>query len=230
MIKMTAIKKLGLAVALSVLPTSAVFAQLFSQANGESTLISPQTQIDYNSLRQLLAAKQWRKANDRTERLMLRAANRQAQGWVSSQDIAKFPCWDLQTIDRLWKESSDGRFGFSVQYPIFLETGNRPGRLVDVDAYEKFGDRVGWREQQEWVSFKENLTYNLDAPVGHLPNPRQEYQINGGRLEYVTLTKRMVECKLVANPTNAAPNPGITNPTNRNAPADPQPRSTDKQK
>ncbi|NJK47428.1 GUN4 domain-containing protein [Candidatus Gracilibacteria bacterium] len=218
---MTTIKKLALVLALSLLPVSGVLdraialraaakpiAQNNSQVINEPDLISPETRINYNSLRQLLETKQWRKANDRTQELMLRATNRKAQGWISTQNLENFPCWDLKTIDNLWKKYSQGRFGFSVQFPIFLETGNKPGRLVDVDAYEQFGDRVGWRKQQEWVDFKENLIYNLDAPIGHLPNPRQEYQISGGRLEYVTLSKRMVSCQLVTNLTN------VTSPNN----------------
>jgi hypothetical protein len=205
-------KKLVLALTLCLLPASGALAQLLSQTNSqpsnEPSLISPETRINYNPLRQLLATGQWRRANDRTEQLMLQAAGREAQGWLAAQNLDNFSCWDLKTIDNLWKEYSQGRFGFSVQFPIFIETGNKPGRLVDVDAYEKFGDRIGWRKQQEWISFKENLTYSLDAPIGHLPSPRQEYQISGGRLEYVTLAKRMVQCKLVNLPAN------VTSPSN----------------
>lgn len=212
MTRMTAMKKLVLALTLCLLPASGALAQLLSQTNSqpsnEPSLISPETRINYNPLRQLLATGQWRRANDRTEQLMLQAAGREAQGWLAAQNLDNFSCWDLKTIDNLWKEYSQGRFGFSVQFPIFIETGNKPGRLVDVDAYEKFGDRIGWRKQQEWISFKENLTYSLDAPIGHLPSPRQEYQISGGRLEYVTLAKRMVQCKLVNLPAN------VTSPSN----------------
>lgn len=217
------VNQLILAFTLFLLPTSDVLAQRLAQTNSRPTndpsLVSPETRIDYNSLRRLLAAGQWRKANDRTGQLMLKASGREAQGWVSTQNIEKFPCWDLKTIDSLWKEYSQGRFGFSVQFPIFIETGNRPGRLVDVDAYESFGDRIGWRNGKEWVVFKENLIYSLNAPIGHLPNPRQEYQINGGRLQYVTLTKRMVACELVRNPANVTPPSDATNSSNETNPS-----------
>jgi hypothetical protein len=222
MTKIKTMKKLALALILCLLPTSAALGQLLTQTNSQptndSSLVSPDTRIDYNSLRQLLAAGKWRRANNRTQQLMLQATNRETQGWISTENIAEFPCWDLNKIDSLWKEYSQGRFGFSVQFPIFIETGNRPGRLVDVDAYEKFGDRIGWRKQQdneqEWIDFKENLTYNLNAPIGHLPNPRQEYQINGGRLEYVTLANRMLTCELVTSPTNVTPSSNETNQLN----------------
>jgi hypothetical protein len=216
-------KKFLLVFSLCLFPVSATFAQINSsnnsQLNTEETLVSPETRVDYHSLQKLLAAGQWRKANDKTERLMLQAANRESQGWLSGPTIANFPCADLNIIDRLWKQYSQGKFGFTSQFPIFIETGNQPGKLVDIDAYEKFGDRIGWRQQQEWIDFKENLTYSLDAPTGHLPNPRQEYQISGGRLAYVTLAQRMVTCKLVTLPKKVTPRSNENNPNSTNQPA-----------
>lgn len=194
--------RLVLALALTLIPVSEALTQLPSQSPPtpapDGSLVSPTTGIDYTPLRALLQNQQWRLANEKTAELMLKAGKRNLQGWVSPQDIEELSCWDLKTIDDLWKQYSDGRFGFSVQFPIFIETGNRPGRLVNVEAYESFGDRIGWRKQGEWIAFKENLTYSLTAPLGHLPNPRQAYQITGGRLQYVTLAQRLVACGLVS--------------------------------
>lgn len=180
------------------------------ESSASSDLISPTTGVNYTTLRNLLSQEEWRKANNETAQLMLQATEREIQGWVSAQDISQLACWDLQTIDNLWKSYSGGRFGFSAQFPIFINSGNRPGRLVAIEAYEEFGDRVGWRQpssstfssqpQNQWITFKENLNYSLNAPVGHLPNPRQEYQITGGRLGYVTLAQRMVECNVASYP------------------------------
>ncbi|HAC65074.1 MAG TPA: hypothetical protein DCF68_16485 [Cyanothece sp. UBA12306] len=162
------------------------------------SFISPETEVDYTPLRNLLSKQQWREANETTLRLMLKAINRDQQGWVSREDIAKLACWDLKTLDNLWKEYSQGKFGFSVQFAIFVEAGNKPGKLVNPEFYDDFGNQIGWREDNQWIIFKENLNYSLDAPVGHLPNPREQYQITGGRLNYTTLTQRMVECNLVS--------------------------------
>ena len=166
--------------------------------NNQSSLLSTETGIDYTPLQESLQRQRWMQANETTTNLMLQAVNRQEQGWIPQQEVKKFACWDLKTIDALWKEYSRGKFGFTVQFPIFVETGNRPGRLVDTEAYDNFGTRIGWRKDGQWVQFKFNLDYSLDAPMGHLPNPRQEYQITGGRLNYTALTQRMVECGLVA--------------------------------
>jgi len=209
MTNILAINKFLLAIAVLLIPINSAFAQLAapSPASTETTtsLVSPDSKINYLPLKNLLAAKKWRESNDETRRLILQAANRDKQGWLTVEDINNIPCWDLKTIDDLWKEASNGRFGFSVQYPIFVDTGNKPGRLMAPDAYDKFGSQVGWRQNNEWVLFKENLNYSLDAPIGHLPNPRDEYQINGGRLEYTNLTKRIADCKIVAAPVQAMP-------------------------
>ncbi|WP_420911675.1 GUN4 domain-containing protein [Rippkaea orientalis] len=163
-----------------------------------SNLISPETGIDYTLLNNLLSRQQWREANNTTFRLMLQSLKREQQGWVSSEDIAQLPCSDLKIIDDLWKQHSQGRFGYTVQFPIFVATGNKPGKLVNPQFYDDFGTNVGWRKDNQWIIFRENLIYSLDAPVGHLPNPRPEYQITGGRLNYTALTERMVKCSLVS--------------------------------
>ncbi|MDJ0511013.1 MAG: GUN4 domain-containing protein [Crocosphaera sp.] len=162
------------------------------------SLLSPETEVDYTPLQEKLQQQRWLDANETTISLMLKAVDRDRQGWIPAQDVANLSCWDLQTIDQLWKEYSNGRFGFSVQFPIFVETGNRPGRLVDTEAYDNFGTRIGWRQDGQWIAFKYGLNFSLDAPVGHLPNPRPEYQITGGRLNYTALSQRLVDCGLVS--------------------------------
>jgi hypothetical protein len=194
---------LPLNIALTTVTTSQVALgqtqETKSSYTNDPNLISPDTKVDYNSLAQLLAQGEWRKANDETGQLLLQSSQRQKVGWIRVDDIKKLSCWDIKTIDSLWKQYSQGRFGFSVQLPIFIETGNKPGRLISDDAYLKFADRIGWRVNGDWVIFIENLDYSLNAPVGHLPNPRPEYEITGGRLQYTAFAQRMVECKIDTN-------------------------------
>ena len=172
----------------------------------EASLISPDTQVNYNTLANFLAQEQWRKANDETRILLLEATGRKDIGWSRAEDIQSLSCWDLETIDQLWQKYSEGKFGFSSQLPIYLETGNRPGKLVSDNAYNVFGDRLGWRTNDDWIIFIENLNYSIDAPKGHFPNPRPEYTITGGRLYYSVLAQRMVDCKLVKDiPQKVAP-------------------------
>jgi hypothetical protein len=173
--------------------------------------VSPQTQLDYAPLQAALANQKFEQANEITRRLLLAAANRNQQGWLTAESIAQVPCWDLKTMDDLWQRYSNNRFGFSVQYAIFQETGNRPGRLMSPENYDKFGDRLGWRKDGQWIIFKKNLDFSATAPVGHLPSPRDEYQINGGRLEYTALMGRIQTCQ--SGQTSApSPNPSPLTP------------------
>ncbi|PSF37177.1 hypothetical protein C7H19_12150 [Aphanothece hegewaldii CCALA 016] len=212
MIRLSILKKLTLTVILCALPLNTVLSQStpsssnLSPSSNDATLISPTTQIDYAPLRILLATQQWRQANEKTIELLLQATGRSKQGWIPPETLKKLSCWDLKTIDSLWREYSNNRFGFSTQFPLFIKTGNRPGRLIDDEAYQKFGDLVGWRKNSDWIVFKEDLNYTLNAPVGHLPTPRQQYQFAGGRLEYTTLAQTMISCGLV---TYSPPKPVI---------------------
>ncbi|BAQ64991.1 serine/threonine kinase [Geminocystis sp. NIES-3709] len=171
--------------------------QAQTPSNSQNTPVSNDVKIDFTNLTQLLTDQNWRRANDETRRIILQATGRTSVGWIPPSDLQNLSCSNLKTIDTLWKENSNGRFGFSVQFPIYVETGNRPGRLVSDDAFNRFGNRVGWRKNEDWIIFIENLNYTDNAPIGHFPNPRPEYSITGGRLLYSTLAQRMVECNLV---------------------------------
>jgi hypothetical protein len=175
------------------------FQKTYAQTSPVTTnpdLISPESKADFNNLAQYLADQNWRKANEETRNLILQGTGRKSIGWIPPSDLKNLPCWDLKTIDRLWLENSNNRFGFSAQFPIYIETGNRPGRLIGDDAYSRFGVRVGWRKDNDWIIFIENLNYTATAPIGHFPNPRPEYSITGGRLLYSVLAERMVQCNI----------------------------------
>ena len=52
----------------------------------------------------------------------------------------------LQILDRLWVESSQGQFGFSIQQQIWLSVGGQPEQ-EDEEVYKAFGRRVGWYQR-----------------------------------------------------------------------------------
>ncbi|MEH2336489.1 GUN4 domain-containing protein [Nostoc sp.] len=120
--------------------------------------------VDYRRLRDLLKAGQWKEADQETLTVMLKASDREHEGWLNSESINNFPCTDLRTIDQLWVKYSDGHFGFSVQKRIWESVGK---------DYKKFGDRVGWRKGiflhlNDWQSYSD-MTFNTDSPQGYLP-------------------------------------------------------------
>jgi uncharacterized caspase-like protein len=123
--------------------------------------------VDYTKLRDLLATGKWQKADEETENKMLEAAGRKEDGWLTSQDIDRFPCEDLRTLDQLWVKYSNGRFGFSVQKRIYESLGGT--WEYDEKISEAFGDWVGWRVNNRWLYYKE-LKFYTHAPGGHLPS------------------------------------------------------------
>ncbi len=114
---------------------------------------------NYTHLRDLLAAGKWKEADEETRGVMVKVAGRESIGWLNEDSIYKFPCTDLRTIDRLWVNYSESRFGFSVQKRIYEEVGR---------DWEKMGDCVGWRVGGKWLNLS-SLTYDINAPTGHLP-------------------------------------------------------------
>jgi hypothetical protein len=75
--------------------------------------------VDYSRLKDLLMQSKWQEANQETWDLMCLALNKNKGSYLSPADINQLPCQDLQTIDHLWRNYSQGRFGFSVQSSIY---------------------------------------------------------------------------------------------------------------
>ncbi|MCF4967557.1 GUN4 domain-containing protein [Nostoc sp. CMAA1605] len=107
--------------------------------------------VDYTKLRDLLAAQKWQEADNETYLVMLQAVGRIDGDFIRREEFLNFPCTDLRTIDRLWVKYSNGNFGFSVQKEIYLSVGGKLEREYSTEAWERFGDRVGWRVEGSWI-------------------------------------------------------------------------------
>ncbi|BAY30556.1 GUN4 domain-containing protein [Nostoc carneum NIES-2107] len=143
--------------------------QLYHQASQpEPDDLSSETGVDYTKLRNLLAAGKWKEADYETYLVMLQAVGHKEIGRIRDEELLNFPCTDLRTINRLWVKYSNGRFGFSVQKEIYLSVGGKLDGKYDEEAFYKFGDRVGWRVESNWISYSE-VTFDTSAAVGHLP-------------------------------------------------------------
>ena len=128
------------------------------QSPAIATLVEPK--IDCARLKDCLKAQNWQEANQETERLLLLAANQERRTWFERDDLENLTCRDLQIIDELWHDSSNGHFGFRVQNEIWQD--------LQVKNYQNFGREVGWYIQQRWLRMN-RLTFDLCAPKGHLP-------------------------------------------------------------
>lgn len=134
--------------------------------SGEPTLISAATGINYQALRDALAAGDFEEADTVTRSLMLQAAGRQSVDNLQPGELSDFSCEDLRIIDRLWVDYSDGKFGFSVQRRIYQSLGGTGESSAEV--WNNFGSRVGWRVNNRWVLY-DDVRFNASAPQGHLP-------------------------------------------------------------
>jgi predicted NACHT family NTPase len=124
----------------------------------------------YQDLENYLQNGQWKEADQETSRLMLQIAGKEADQWLREDDIQNFPCEDLRTLDKLWVDYSNGKFGFSVQKKVWIACGGVPGEY-DYDVYKKFADQVGWRKLGDWLSY-DKITFLLDgSEKAHLPFP-----------------------------------------------------------
>jgi eukaryotic-like serine/threonine-protein kinase len=130
-------------------------------------LISP-SGTDYSNLEKLLVSQDWMAADIETKMLMIKIGNREAEGWLDTEQINDFPCAELKIIDGLWRKYSGDRFGFTMQKKVWENVGGMVGKLDNSSIYLKFCDRVGWRFAGDWVNYDE-LTFDIKAPIGHLP-------------------------------------------------------------
>jgi hypothetical protein len=122
--------------------------------------------VNYTQLRTLLAAKRWQDADIETRSLVLQIAGLPESSDLVEAVLREFPHAPLYAIDRLWREFSSDRFGFSIQHAIWQQVG---GSRADAnyDTWLHFGQSVGWRKGY-WLTHAQ-LTYDLSAPSGHLP-------------------------------------------------------------
>ncbi|RCJ20465.1 hypothetical protein A6S26_26440 [Nostoc sp. ATCC 43529] len=142
------------------------FISFFNQTTSDD--LSSEVGIDYTKLRDYLATRNWKDADNETYLVMIQAVDRKQGDWIRDEEFLNFPCKDLRTIDRLWVKYSNGRFGFSVQKEIYLSVGGKLDGKYYKKTWEKFGDRVGWRINSNWINYNE-VTFNTLVLEGHLP-------------------------------------------------------------
>jgi len=156
--------------------------------------------LTYQTLEDLLKTQKWKEADRETYRLMITAVGREDGQWFDHVDLENFPCEDLRTLDQLWVKYSNGKWGFSVQKRIWQECGSPK----DYNAgWEKFGDRVGWRKNNTWLSDDDlDLTSDLQqSQSGEFPRLDLGGE-QGGRRAFLgviwpgisSLAQRLVDC------------------------------------
>ncbi|MDA0867201.1 MAG: GUN4 domain-containing protein [Cyanobacteria bacterium] len=127
--------------------------------------------LRYQKLEEYLKNQQWREADQETYRLMITAVGKEEGQWFEPQELLNFPCDELLAIDGLWVKYSRGKWGFSVQKQIYVECGGTlDGSYPGNKIWHEFCDRVGWRKDKSYVSYK-HLTFDLSiSPAGEFPS------------------------------------------------------------
>ncbi len=126
----------------------------------------------YGKLQEALIAGDFKEADFQTTSVILETAGKNRET-LTPEDISVFPCNVLRVIDRLWKTYSNDRFGFSIQLALYESVGGNINTLrsQDISILRKFGEKVGWRENDEWVirSSYQNWDFSLSSPFGTFP-------------------------------------------------------------
>lgn len=122
--------------------------------------------VDYTELQQLLAQQKFLEADRLTIEKLCELAGESAmlRKWLYFTEVEHFPIVDLRTIDALWRAHSNNRFGFSIQRKIWLGTGKK---------WNKLWEKIGWRSGYTWTRYPNDFTWDLSAPIGHLPLSNQ---------------------------------------------------------
>ena len=122
--------------------------------------------LDYTPLQQALCDERFQEADRLTQQLLCQLAGAAAveRKWLYFTEVNNFPVADMQTIDRLWREQTQDRFGFSVQRKIWLGSGKN---------WEKLWVELGWKNGKNWTRYPQEFTWDLSAPKGHLPLSNQ---------------------------------------------------------
>ncbi|KAI3740668.1 hypothetical protein L2E82_31138 [Cichorium intybus] len=138
-------------------------------ASTSSTSAAQSTSFDL--LQRLLSANDFREADNETRRLLIALAGDAAQkrGYVFFSEVQFIAESDLKTIDQLWRNHSNNKFGYSVQKRLW-EKSNRD--------FTTFFIKVGWMKkldtevlQYNYRAFPDEFVWELneETPEGHLP-------------------------------------------------------------
>jgi hypothetical protein len=188
-----------------------IVASLYRQLNDyESLKTHLLDELDY-----LMQENRWKDADLKNWQFILVSAKREKQRYLEINDVKNFQCQDLKAVDKLWVNNSKGKFGYSVQKRIYLETGNsldfdwEKGTFTkwSDEGYNSFAEKVGWKKGKEeggdWMRYdelplweeKDLTTYKS---IGALPIMNMVYTWNTIQIRYrwenSLFLQRLVDC------------------------------------
>ena len=119
-------------------------------------------EINFDKLQLNLLEQNFEEADRLTSSILRELAGKVAvkRGYVFYSEVKNMPGKDLETLDRLWKIYSQGKFGFSIQAKLLKSVGKR---------YDLLWPRIGWKKDGIWTRYPSAFSWSLDAPDGHMP-------------------------------------------------------------
>ncbi|TVP67128.1 MAG: NACHT domain-containing protein [Leptolyngbya sp. LCM1.Bin17] len=124
----------------------------------------------HQKLEEFLKNGQWKEADKETYRLMITTVGKEDGQVFEPDELLNFPCEELLAIDGLWVKYSQGKFGFSVQKKIYAEAGNPLDGKYHEKTWRVFCDRVGWRKDGKYLSYKDLKANPSLSPIGEFPH------------------------------------------------------------
>jgi GUN4-like/TIR domain len=163
---------------------------------------SPQTNLkgNYAALQALLKAKDWKGADDETQKIMLQVGNNPETNTPTRLDLIEmkvFNCPDLIYVDQLWREASSQKFGYRVQVRKW-ESGEQDP--------QDFAAQVGWIQNEKLVKQREDLKIDTPLREGQLPWfysgvgwwGKEEDMTQGAKDKLNSMSYRLSECRIDA--------------------------------
>ncbi|MDB9414422.1 trypsin-like peptidase domain-containing protein [Microcystis aeruginosa] len=121
------------------------------QAIRNSQRLSSPLPSPNQTLEQLLAAKKWGQANDKTWEILLSKGDSDKSGDLDSFEVKNLECETLRYLNRKWSEASKKRYGFEVQSRIYSEY-HQQDIVSNIDQYTRFAKRLGWFDNIQNIS------------------------------------------------------------------------------
>lgn len=125
------------------------------QAIRNSQRLSSPLPSPNQTLEQLLAAKKWGQANDKTWEILLKEGDADQSGDLDSFEVKNLECSTLKYLDVKWQQTSGGEYGFKVQrgiYSAYHSEYNRDNPESNIDKYTAFAQKVGWFNNIQEIS------------------------------------------------------------------------------
>ncbi|MEM9162941.1 MAG: GUN4 domain-containing protein [Cyanobacteria bacterium P01_F01_bin.4] len=163
-------------------PMRQVFQDVLASLAFDQLAEETATRIDYSPLQTLLAEQSWRVADLETRAILMRLISSYDYLYpgIDRDGITAMSCGDIQIMDALWSQYSDGRFGLKAQATLWksLSTADPQQRAAQL------GQQVGWLREEPLPAetlglevggtlwrLDTEVQYDMPAPVGHLPWP-----------------------------------------------------------